>query len=157
MWQHFRIPGWSLYIKEMDVVHVLTYPARSSTLELAAGWGPFKQQWCSKCSALSPFWSSHILWQMEEAGACRQLGGTACGSEAKQSSCNSSHTLPGRPQTTNIGIHIWPPFTACSYWQCSESGGIIMSFSCFSFLSLSFILFLTVWETPVTCWRSVCS
>lgn len=105
----------SVYIKETDVVHVVTYPARISTPEYAGGRGPFKELWCSKCSALSPFWSSHIVWQTEEAVACRQLGVTlwsnrllaTCGSEAKQSSCNSSHTLPDKQHTVNVGIYIY--------------------------------------------------
>lgn len=104
----------SVHIKEMDVVHVVTYPARISTPEYAGGWGLFKL-WCSKCSALSPVWSSHIVWQMEEAEACRQLGMpfwsnrllATCRSEAKQSSCNSSHTLPDKQCTVNIDIHIY--------------------------------------------------
>lgn len=99
--------GFTLYIKEMDVVHVVTYPSRSSTPEYAAGYGPFKQPRCSKCSALSPLWStSCLLWQTEAADACGQLGPILCSSkllqtcrsEARQSSCNSSHMLPGKQQ-----------------------------------------------------------
>lgn len=105
---------FSVYIKEIDVVHVVTYPARISAPEYAGEWGLFKQPWCSKCSALSPFWSSRIVWQTEEAAACRQLGITfwsnrllaTCGSEPKQSSCNSSHTLPDKQDTVNIGIYM---------------------------------------------------
>lgn len=106
---------FSVYIKEIDVVHVVTYPARISAPEYAGECGVFKQPWCSKCSALSPFWSSSIVWQTEEAAACRQLGMTfwsnrllaTCGSEPKQSSCNSSHTLPDKQDTVNIGIYIY--------------------------------------------------